>query len=83
MKDNQNSLVINIIVPLVLLAFAIPTLISWESVNVFARVSAIIAAITGAIAVFGLIVRLVASKRLEKYESLKKNEDDKTEDLSD
>jgi membrane protein DedA with SNARE-associated domain len=72
MKDNQNSLVINIIVPLVLLLFAIPTLISWDSVNVFARVSAIIAAITGAIAVFGLIIRLVAAKRLEKYESLKK-----------
>jgi Co/Zn/Cd efflux system component len=79
MKDNQNSLVINIIVPLVLLLFAIPTLISWESVNVFARVSAIIAAITGAIAVFGLIVRLVASKRLEKYENTDKpNDEDKS-----
>jgi Co/Zn/Cd efflux system component len=75
MKDNQNSLVVNIIVPLVLLLFAIPTLINWESVNIFARVSAIIAAITGAIAVFGLIVRIVASKRLKKHEKSDTSED--------
>jgi predicted permease len=68
MKDNQNSTVINVIVPLVLFAFAIPTLISWETINPFAKISAVLAAITGAIALFGLIVRLVASKRLEKYE---------------
>jgi hypothetical protein len=53
----MNSVVINIIVPIVLLLYALPTFLSWGAANPFMKVSAVFAGITGVCAVIGLIIR--------------------------
>jgi hypothetical protein len=53
----MNSVVINIIVPIVLFLYALPTFLSWGAANPFMKVSAVFAGITGVCAVIGLIIK--------------------------
>ncbi|MDR0987512.1 MAG: hypothetical protein LBL98_07470 [Ruminococcus sp.] len=70
----MNSVVINVIVPIVLLLYAVPTLLTWEAANPFMKVSAVFAAITGLCAVVGLILRL--KKQDEKQEDVNTKDDE-------
>jgi hypothetical protein len=69
----MNSVVINIIVPIVLFLYALPTFLSWGAANPFMKVSAVFAGITGVCAIIGLIMR--AKKQDEKQDDVNINDD--------
>ncbi|MDR0904420.1 MAG: hypothetical protein LBM59_07290 [Ruminococcus sp.] len=78
----MNSIVINIIVPIVLLLYAVPTFLSWGAANPFMKVSAVFAAITGVCAVVGLIMRYTKKNEKQDDVNINTDTDEKHEDIN-
>ncbi|MDR0974080.1 MAG: hypothetical protein LBL80_00060 [Ruminococcus sp.] len=58
----MQSTAINVIVPIILLLYAIPTLFSWGEVNHLVKVSAVFALVTGICAIANLIIKYYREK---------------------